>query len=113
MARAIWKGVLSLEGAEVPVKLYSAVQDRSIHFRLLDAKHKQPIQQKMVDPQTGDVVEYADVRRGYQTEDGELVILDPEDRARAERERSGVPIEPALWRTLQGLSRELEVPVPD
>jgi ureidoglycolate dehydrogenase (NAD+) len=41
-----------------------------------------------------------------------LVPGDPEDRARAERERSGVPIEPALWRTLQELSRELEVPVP-
>ena len=41
-----------------------------------------------------------------------LVAGDPEDRARAERERSGVPIEPALWRTLQELSRELQVPVP-
>jgi ureidoglycolate dehydrogenase (NAD+) len=37
---------------------------------------------------------------------------DPEDRARAERERSGVPIEPALWGTLCELSRELEVPLP-
>ena len=37
---------------------------------------------------------------------------DPEDRARAERERNGVPIEPALWRTLNELSLELEVPVP-
>jgi ureidoglycolate dehydrogenase (NAD+) len=40
-----------------------------------------------------------------------LVPGDPEDRARVERERSGVPIEPALWRTLQELSRELGVPV--
>ena len=30
---------------------------------------------------------------------------DPEDRARAEREQSGVPIAPALWKTLNGLSR--------
>ena len=37
---------------------------------------------------------------------------DPEDRARAERERDGVPIEPALWRTLCELSRELGVAVP-
>jgi len=40
-----------------------------------------------------------------------LVPGDPEDHARAERERGGVPIEPALWRTLQELSRELGVPV--
>ena len=38
---------------------------------------------------------------------------DPEDRARAERERTGVPIEPALWGTLRALSDELGVAVPD
>ena len=37
---------------------------------------------------------------------------DPELRARAERERAGVPIEPALWGTLQELSAELGVAVP-
>jgi ureidoglycolate dehydrogenase (NAD+) len=42
-----------------------------------------------------------------------LVAGDPEDRARAERERTGVPIEPALWGTLRALSDELGVPVPD
>jgi ureidoglycolate dehydrogenase (NAD+) len=41
-----------------------------------------------------------------------LVAGDPEDRARAARERSGVPIEPALWTTLQRLSDELGVPAP-
>jgi LDH2 family malate/lactate/ureidoglycolate dehydrogenase len=42
-----------------------------------------------------------------------LVPGDPEDRARAERSRSGVPIEPELWRTLGELSRELGVRVPE
>jgi LDH2 family malate/lactate/ureidoglycolate dehydrogenase len=37
---------------------------------------------------------------------------DPEIRARVVRERDGVPIEPALWGTLNELSRELQVPVP-
>ena len=41
-----------------------------------------------------------------------LVAGDPEDRARAERERSGVPIEPGLWRTLRELSDELGVAAP-
>jgi ureidoglycolate dehydrogenase (NAD+) len=47
--------------------------------------------------------------RGF---DEVLVAGDPEDRARAERERSGVPIEPALWATLSALSDELGVSVP-
>jgi ureidoglycolate dehydrogenase (NAD+) len=37
---------------------------------------------------------------------------DPEDRARAERERTGVPVEPGLWRTLRALSDELGVAAP-
>ena len=37
---------------------------------------------------------------------------DPEDRARAARERSGVPIEPALWATLRQLGDDLGVPAP-
>ena len=42
-----------------------------------------------------------------------LVPGDPETRARAERERSGVPIEPALWARLRELSAELGVPEPE
>ena len=41
-----------------------------------------------------------------------LVPGDPEDRARAERERSGVPIEPGLWRTLRALGDDLGVASP-
>ena len=79
MARAIWKGIVKFGTVEVPVKLYSAVQDKSIHFRLLDAKRKEPIKQKMVNPETGKVVESDEIRRAYPTDTGKLVILDEEE----------------------------------
>jgi uncharacterized oxidoreductase len=47
--------------------------------------------------------------RGF---DEVLVAGDPEDRARAQREREGVPIEPALWAKLTALSGELGVSLP-
>jgi LDH2 family malate/lactate/ureidoglycolate dehydrogenase len=47
--------------------------------------------------------------RGF---DEVLVAGDPEDRARAERERSGIPIEPVLWERLRALSDELGVSPP-
>jgi DNA end-binding protein Ku len=78
-ARAIWKGRITFGAVEVPVKLYSAVQDRSIHFRLLDRKTKEPVKQHMVNPETGERVEHAQIRRAYQTEDGKLVVLDQEE----------------------------------
>ena len=48
-ARAMWKGRIRFGDVDVPVKLYSAVQDQAVHFRLLDAKRKEPIKQQMVD----------------------------------------------------------------
>ena len=88
MARAIWKGVLKVGGADVPVKLYSAVQDRSVHFRLLTPDGKTPVKQRMVDPSTGEVVEHEDVRRGYEVEEGVFVVLDEEELEELEPEKS-------------------------
>jgi DNA end-binding protein Ku len=88
MARAIWKGVIRFGEVEVPVKLYSAVEDRSVHFRLLHEKDGEPIQQHMVNPETGDVVPPDQVRRGFEVEPGVFVILDDEDLARLEPEPS-------------------------
>lgn len=87
-ARAIWKAHLRFGAVDVPVKLYSAVQDRAVHFRLLDAKRHEPVKQHMVDPDTGDVVDFADIRRAYQTDEGQLVILDEEDLEKATPEAS-------------------------
>lgn len=87
-ARAIWKARILLGGEEVPVKLYSAVQDRAVHFRLLHGKDLQPVKQQMVNPETGKVVEYEDVHRAFQTEDGDLVMLDEEELAELEPEAS-------------------------
>ncbi len=84
MARAIWKGVLAIGSERVPVKLYSAVEDRGVHFRLLAHSKHEPVRQQLVDPQTGEVVAYADVQRGLALggEDaGSFVVLKKEELA--------------------------------
>jgi DNA end-binding protein Ku len=87
-ARAIWKGTIHFGGAEVPVKLYSAVEDRSIHFRLLDAKRKEPITQRMVDPDTGKPIASEEVGRAFEAEKGRFVRLDDEELAELEPDGS-------------------------
>ena len=37
-ARAIWKGTLAIGRSEIPVKLYAAVEDRTVHFHLLEKR---------------------------------------------------------------------------
>ena len=51
-ARAMWKADLALGEIKVPVKLYAAVQDTKVHFRLLHAADHTPVKQQMVDPET-------------------------------------------------------------
>jgi DNA end-binding protein Ku len=84
MARAMWKGTLDLGGIQVPIKLYSAVQDRSIHFRLLDAAHNEPVEQRMVHPESGEPVTSEHVHKGFPLEDGSFVLLEPDELASLE-----------------------------
>lgn len=78
-ARAMWKGTVRFGDARVPVKLYSAVQDRDVHFRLLHRKDRAPVRQAMVNPETDEVVPNERTRRAYAAEEGELVVLDDEE----------------------------------
>lgn len=78
-ARAMWKAVLRLGDIQVPVKLYSALQDRDVHFRMLHAADHAPVKQHMVNPETDEVVPYESVGRGYVTPEGDLVMLNKEE----------------------------------
>ncbi|HEU4617937.1 MAG TPA: Ku protein [Gammaproteobacteria bacterium] len=87
-ARAIWKGNLRLAKETVPVKLYSAAQDRTVHFRLLHDADKVPVKQRLVDPETDEIVEFKDARRAYMTAERALVLLDADELAALEPEPS-------------------------
>ncbi|WP_148863521.1 non-homologous end joining protein Ku [Marinobacter fonticola] len=78
-ARAIWKGTVRFKDIAVPVKLYSAVSDRNIHFRLLHGKDHQPVRQAMVNAESGDVVERDSMLRAYRTDEGDEVLLNPDE----------------------------------
>jgi len=75
-ARAIWKATLELGNQRIPVKLYAGARDSDIHFRLIHAQDKTPVQQRMIDPQSGETVEAEDIRRGVELEPGTFVVVD-------------------------------------
>ncbi len=83
-ARAMWKAALHLGELRVPVKLYAAIEDRSVHFRLLHAADNAPVRQGLVKSETGEVVSYQDAHRAFATGDGDLVMLTDEELAAAE-----------------------------
>ena len=79
--RAIWKGAVSFGLVSVPVKLYSATESHDISFRQVHAKDGGRIKYQRVCSVDGEEVAYADIAKGYETEDGQMVILDDEDLA--------------------------------
>lgn len=83
-ARAIWKGVVHIGTLTVPVKLYSAVQDRSVHFRLLHEKDLEPVKQELVSSGSGEVVDYKEVRKAYPLTRGRFVLLEKEELEKLE-----------------------------
>lgn len=87
-ARAMWKAVVAIGDIEVPVKLYSALQDQDVHFRLLHAADHAPVRQHMVNPETDEIVPKEAIRRGYITPEGDLVMLNEDELAELEPEAS-------------------------
>ena len=83
-ARAIWKGVVHVGTLTVPVKLYSAVQAHTVHFRLLHKTDKQPVKQQLVSSETDEPIEYESVKKAFPIARGRLVMLEKEELEKLE-----------------------------
>lgn len=79
--RAIWKGAVSFGLVNVPVRLYSATENHDIHFRQVHRTDGGHIRYKRFCSKDGQEVAYDDIAKGYETEDGEMVVLTDEDMA--------------------------------
>ena len=77
MARSIWTGAISFGLVTVPVKLYSAVSRKTVRFHQLNGPTGVRIQQKRVDPSTGDEVSYEDIVKGFEIGPDRYVIIEP------------------------------------
>ncbi|CAN7260587.1 Ku protein [Knoellia sp. LjRoot47] len=77
--RAIWKGAVSFGLVNVPVRLYSATENHDVQFRQVHREDGGRIKYKRTCSIDGEEVAYDDIAKGYETEDGDMVILTDED----------------------------------
>jgi len=87
-ARAIWKGKLKIGSTEIPVKLYSAIQDQTVRFHILDDRSHMRVKQHMVDSETGDEVPNENIQKGFEVEPGTFVIVDDDELEKLKPEAS-------------------------
>jgi DNA end-binding protein Ku len=79
--RAIWNGVVSFGLVSVAVRLYAATFSHNIAFHQVHEADGGRIRYRRVCEVCGNEIDYVDIAKGYETEDGELVILDADDMA--------------------------------
>src|SRR4051794_3096720 len=79
--RAIWSGSISFGLVNVPVKLYSAVKQKDIHFNQLEEKTGAHIKYKRVSEKTGKEVDYDDIVKGYELGKGRYVTITADELA--------------------------------
>ncbi len=81
MPRAIWSGSISFGLVNIPVKLYSAVARKTVHFNQLDSRTKTRIKQKRVSADTGEEVPYDQIVKGYELPSGNYVVVSEDELA--------------------------------
>ncbi|WP_031039013.1 Ku protein [Streptomyces sp. NRRL F-5650] len=79
MARAIWTGVITFGLVSVPVGLFTATRDHTVHFHQLQRGTSDRIRNRRVNERTGKEVGPDDIVKGYEVSEGEYVVVEPEE----------------------------------
>lgn len=79
MPRPVWSGTISFGLVAIPVKLYSAVNSKSIAFNQLDDRTMERIRLKKVSASTGEEVPPEHIVKGYEISDGNYVVVDMDE----------------------------------
>lgn len=79
--RAIWKGAVSFGLVSIPVKLYTATEEKDVSFHQVHREDGGRIRYKRVCQLDGEEVAYADIAKGYELPSGETVVITDDDLA--------------------------------
>jgi DNA end-binding protein Ku len=76
MPRSIWNGTISFGLAYVPIKLYSATESKTVHFREVHLSDGAPIEHRRICSKEDKEVPYKEVVKGFEVDEDEYVVLD-------------------------------------
>ncbi len=81
MPRAIWSGSISFGLVNIPVKLYSAISEKSVRFNQIDRRNGARVRQQRINAETGEEVPYEEIVKGYEVSKGNYVLVTDDDLA--------------------------------
>ena len=77
--RTLWKGAITFGLVHIPIALYSATAEGGLDFDWLDKRTMDPVGYKRVNKKTGKEIDKDDIVKGIEYEDGQYVVLTPEE----------------------------------
>jgi DNA end-binding protein Ku len=88
--RSIWNGTITFGLVNVPVKLYTATESKTMHFSEVHVKDGEKIEHRRWCPKHDAEVDYDDVVKGYEVSAGSYVVLDKDEVKAAAGDRGKV-----------------------
>ncbi|MDQ4119802.1 MAG: Ku protein, partial [Actinomycetota bacterium] len=79
MARAIWTGAITFGLVSIPVGLFAATEDHTVHFHQFQRGTADRVRNQRVNERTGEEVAYGDIVKGADVGDGEHVVVEPSE----------------------------------
>jgi DNA end-binding protein Ku len=79
MPKSIWNGTVSFGMVNVPVKLYSATESKTIHFHEVHARDGAAIEHRRICPKEDREVPYKEIVKGYEVSSGKYVVLEKDE----------------------------------
>jgi DNA end-binding protein Ku len=89
-ARSLWNGTVSFGLVNVPVKLYSAVEDKTVHFQQVHVDDGARIEYRRFCSKEDAQVDNDEIVKGYELSSGEFVELTKEEIDAAAGDRAHV-----------------------
>src|SRR5918997_4981296 len=79
MPKSIWNGTISFGLAHVPIKLYSATENKTVSFREVHLSDGERIEHRRLCSKEDKEVPYKEVVKGYEVSEGKFVVLDKDE----------------------------------
>ena len=88
--RSIWNGTITFGLVNVPVKLYTATESKTVHFREVHARDGAKIEHRRICPKDEREVDWDNIVRGFEVEPERYVVLDKDEIKAAAGDRGKV-----------------------
>ena len=88
--RSIWNGTITFGLVNVPVKLYSATESKTVHFNEVHARDGARLEHRRICSKEDEEVEYKDIVKGYEVSEDKYVVLEKDEIKAAAGDRGKV-----------------------